>query len=85
MNDTFQLSMKSYVYVRERVINIICRSIISDVCKKFAKNSLKKMKNPCIYRGFIVIVVGRTGFEPATPWSQTKYSTGLNYLPNFSF
>jgi hypothetical protein len=27
--------------------------------------------------------VGRTGFEPATPWSQTTYSTGLNYLPNF--
>lgn len=26
--------------------------------------------------------VGRTGFEPATPWSQTTYSTGLNYLPN---
>jgi hypothetical protein len=26
--------------------------------------------------------VGRTGFEPATPWSQTRYSTGLNYLPN---
>ena len=26
--------------------------------------------------------VGRTGFEPATPWSQTMYSTGLNYLPN---
>jgi site-specific DNA recombinase len=25
--------------------------------------------------------VGRTGFEPATPWSQTKYSTELNYLP----
>jgi hypothetical protein len=29
--------------------------------------------------------VGRTGFEPATPWSQTRYSTGLNYLPNFLF
>ena len=28
--------------------------------------------------------VGRTGFEPATPWSQTRYSTGLNYLPNYS-
>src|SRR5690606_19927554 len=27
-------------------------------------------------------LVGRTGFEPATPWSQTRYSTGLNYLPN---
>jgi hypothetical protein len=26
-------------------------------------------------------LVGRTGFEPATPWSQTRYSTGLNYLP----
>jgi hypothetical protein len=28
--------------------------------------------------------VGRTGFEPATPWSQTKYSTGLNYLPKLT-
>jgi hypothetical protein len=28
--------------------------------------------------------VGRTGFEPATPWSQTRYSTGLNYLPSLS-
>ena len=25
--------------------------------------------------------VGKTGFEPATPWSQTRYSTGLNYFP----
>ena len=31
-----------------------------------------------------VILVGRTGFEPATPWSQTRYSTGLNYLPFIS-
>ena len=29
------------------------------------------------------MVVGRTGFEPATPWSQTKYSTELNYLPSY--
>ena len=29
----------------------------------------------------VTISVGRTGFEPATPWSQTTYSTGLNYLP----
>ena len=29
-------------------------------------------------------LVGRTGFEPATPWSQTRYSTGLNYLPKSS-
>ncbi len=25
--------------------------------------------------------VGATGFEPTTPWSQTRYSTGLNYTP----
>ena len=30
----------------------------------------------------LICFVGRTGFEPATPWSQTRYSTGLNYLPN---
>src|SRR4051812_40940149 len=30
----------------------------------------------------LFFLVGRTGFEPATPWSQTRYSTGLNYLPN---
>ena len=33
-----------------------------------------------IYKGYFLFV-GRTGFEPATPWSQTTYSTGLNYLP----
>jgi hypothetical protein len=25
--------------------------------------------------------VGKTGFEPATPWSQTKCATGLRYFP----
>ena len=27
-------------------------------------------------------MVGKTGFEPATPWSQTKCSTKLSYFPN---
>ncbi len=27
--------------------------------------------------------VGKTGFEPATPWSQTRCATGLRYFPNF--
>src|SRR5208282_5751416 len=27
-------------------------------------------------------MVGATGFEPATSWSQTKCSTGLSYAPN---
>ena len=28
-------------------------------------------------------MVGKTGFEPATPWSQTKCSTKLSYFPLF--
>ncbi len=28
------------------------------------------------------ICVGKTGFEPATPWSQTRCATGLRYFPN---
>ena len=26
-------------------------------------------------------MVGKTGFEPATPWSQTKCSTKLSHIP----
>ena len=26
-------------------------------------------------------MVGKTGFEPATPWSQTKCSTTLSHFP----
>ncbi len=26
-------------------------------------------------------MVGKTGFEPATPWSQTRCATGLRYFP----
>ena len=27
------------------------------------------------------MMVGKTGFEPATSWSQTKRSTKLSYFP----
>ena len=27
--------------------------------------------------------VGAAGFEPAAPWSQTRYATGLRHAPNF--
>ena len=30
-----------------------------------------------------VTLVGKTGFEPATPWSQTRCATGLRYFPNY--
>ena len=29
----------------------------------------------------IIKMVGKTGFEPATPWSQTKCSTKLSHFP----
>ena len=28
-------------------------------------------------------MVGKTGFEPATPWSQTKCSTKLSHFPRY--
>lgn len=31
--------------------------------------------------GKIITLVGMTGFEPATSWSQTKRSTKLTYIP----
>ena len=40
----------------------------------------REMKKPTFAKASVG-GVGRTGFEPATPWSQTTYSTGLNYLP----
>ena len=30
---------------------------------------------------FLFNLVGAKGFEPSTPWSQTKYSTRLSYAP----
>ncbi len=47
---------------------------------KILHTSIDKRKNPAQCAGFLT--VGRTGFEPATPWSQTMYSTELNYLPS---
>ena len=29
----------------------------------------------------MMLFVGKTGFEPATPWSQTRCATGLRYFP----
>ena len=41
---------------------------------------VKKVK--ClIFRHLTFKVVGVTGFEPATPWSQTRCATGLRYTP----
>ena len=39
-----------------------------------------KHKKTLIYKA-IFQVVGKTGFEPATSWSQTKRTTKLCYFP----
>ncbi len=37
---------------------------------------------PLNYTRIIIFsMVGKTGFEPATPWSQTKCSTKLSHFP----
>ena len=43
---------------------------------------LNKTQNrkSCQMAGFSKYV-GKTGFEPATPWSQTRCATGLRYFP----
>jgi hypothetical protein len=41
-----------------------------------------KMIKPATRAGFIYMYVGKTGFEPATPWSQTRCATGLRYFPD---
>lgn len=61
----FALCFERNVYTAFR-LNIFC--VLTDL--------LTKNKMPLRLH-----FVGRTGFEPATPWSQTTYSTGLNYLP----
>ena len=34
-----------------------------------------------MYSIFLIHMVGTTGFEPATTWSQTKCSTKLSHVP----
>jgi hypothetical protein len=46
------------------------------------KLACRQTKKPlAIAKGFLCFV-GKTGFEPATPWSQTRCATGLRYFPN---
>ena len=42
---------------------------------QFTYNKKAKKKN------LLSIIVGATGFEPATTWSQTRSATGLRYTP----
>ncbi len=51
------------------------------VSKKYYTNkNYPKNKKPAIAEA-MAGEVGKTGFEPATPWSQTRCATGLRYFP----
>ena len=43
----------------------------------------KNKKTRAICAGHLFLMVGVTGFEPATFWSQTRRATKLRYTPNF--
>jgi hypothetical protein len=45
---------------------------------------LETTKPPPKVEAMLFLSVGKTGFEPATPWSQTRCATGLRYFPNGS-
>jgi hypothetical protein len=46
----------------------------------------KKSRKNRIFKGFfqLLLVVGMTGFEPATPRPPAECSTGLSHIPNSS-
>ena len=55
----------------------------SGCCAKMSEPASQLPIMPARKRFFIncMIVVGVTGFEPATSWSQTRRSTKLSYTP----
>ena len=54
------------------------------ISKNIARNpaELWDIKNRRVPNTRLLLsLVGAKGFEPSTPWSQTKYSTRLSYTP----
>ena len=58
---------------------LLCSSL-SLIQASLMRSSLKH-KSLSISAEALFLSVGKTGFEPATPWSQTKCATGLRYFP----
>ena len=62
-------------------MNCLRRSISTNFNKRYLvwdhQGKIKKLLKKVV----ITIMVGKTGFEPATPWSQTKCSTKLSHFP----
>ena len=60
----------------EAIVNIF--TLILLFC--FLIHIFKTQKKHCFCNANYILV-GKTGFEPATPWSQTKCSTKLSHFP----
>ena len=62
---------------------------VSTILQDFLKGIFKIQKRPVILdtcgKEFVEKMVGETGFEPATLWTQTRCATGLRHSPTFDF
>ena len=58
-----------------------CRDARKEAESGEGENDGQKKRTPAVLESFCVILVGATGFEPATPWSQTRCATKLRYAP----
>lgn len=68
---------------RSRTPNLLIRSQTLYPVELWAHIQFKKIINHLKTKSKIK-KIGKTGFEPATPWSQTKYSTKLSYFPLYA-
>ena len=66
-------------------VSVHPRGFLCGICAGFAKSFVGGMGGTFILTNVFrdEIMVGATGFEPATSWSQTKCSTRLSYAPRF--
>ena len=55
---------------------VLPKNLILELTEDIGKQKKNRRK-----RDGFECLVGAKGFEPSTPWSQTKYSTRLSYAP----
>ncbi len=65
-NQTFRTTKTNEVFSLIADVNTVSGDVKNGLVNKIVDQSIQ---------------VGKTGFEPATPWSQTKCATGLRYFP----
>ena len=66
---------------RDAAGNGACRDARKEAESGEGENDGQKKRTPAVLESFCVILVGATGFEPATPWSQTRCATKLRHAP----